>query len=76
MRFTASPITSTAAQASAMPKPSAAPGEIRPAGIGRLTVRFITASMSRSYHMLIAPAAPEATAMQRMAVSASTGLRR
>ena len=28
---------------------------MRPAGIGRLRVRRITASMSRSYHMLIAP---------------------
>ncbi len=43
-----------------MPKPSAAPGAIRPAGIGRLAVRRMIASMSRSYHMLIAPAAPGA----------------
>ncbi len=58
-----------------MPKPSAAPGSMRPAGIGRLRVRRITASMSRSYHMLIAPHAPAATAMHSTAVNASTGCR-
>ena len=54
--------------ASVTPKPSAAPGSMRPAGIGRLRVRRITASMSRSYHMLIAPHAPAATAMHSTAV--------
>ena len=43
------------------------------AGTGRVAVRGICASMSRSYHMLMAPDAPAATAMQRMAVSARTG---
>ena len=36
-------------------------------------VRFITASISRSYHMLIAPQAPAPTAMQRIATAANTG---
>ncbi len=48
---------------------------MRPAGIGRLRVRRITASMSRSYHMLIAPHAPAATAMHSTAVKPSTGCR-
>ena len=46
---------------------------MRPAGIGRSRVRRMIASMSRSYHMLIAPQAPAATAMHRIAVSPSTG---
>ena len=33
----------------------------------------MTASMSRSYHMLMAPEAPEAMAMQRMATADSSG---
>ncbi len=43
-----------------------------PAGSGRLRVRSISASMSRSYHMLMAPAAPAATAMHSTATAAST----
>ena len=73
--MTASPIMMTEPTASVTPKPSAAPGSMRPAGIGRLRVRRITASMSRSYHMLIAPHAPAPTAMHSTAVSASTGCR-
>ena len=46
--------------ASTTPKPSASPGAMRPAGNGRSAVRRISASMSRSYHMLMAPAAPAA----------------
>ena len=61
--------------ASVTPKPSASPGVTRPAGIGRVAVRVITASMSASYHMLSAPAAPAPTAMQRIAVKPSTGCR-
>ena len=72
--LTARPITRTEPTASVTPKPSAAPGSIRPAGIGRLRVRRMIASMSRSYHMLIAPHAPAATAMHSTAVNASTGL--
>src|SRR4051812_45814740 len=73
--FTARPITITEPAASTMPKPSASPGATRPAGIGRPLVRDITASMSRSYHMLMAPDAPAPTAMHRIAVSARTGCR-
>ena len=38
-------------------------GAIRPAGSGRFAVRFISASMSASYHWLSAPAAPAPSAM-------------
>ncbi len=57
----------------ATPNTSAASGCIRPAGIGRLRVRDISQSMSRSYHMLIAPAAPAPSAMQAMATKAVSG---
>ena len=40
---------------------SAARGEMRPAGTGRVAVRAICASMSRSYQWLTAPAPPEAS---------------
>ena len=46
----------------------------RPAGIGRLAVRLMTASMSASYHMLRAPEPPAPIAMQRMAMTPTTGL--
>ena len=36
-------------------------------------MRRISASMSASYHMLSAPEAPAPTAMQRIAIAASTG---
>jgi hypothetical protein len=58
-----------------MPNPSASPGSILPAGNGRPAVRRITASISRSYHMLIAPDAPAPTAMHNTATAASTGCR-
>ena len=57
-----------------MPKASASPGAMRPRGIGRFDVRVITASMSASYHMLSAPAAPAPTAMHSSAVKAITGM--
>ena len=44
-----------------------------PAGTGRFEVRFITASMSASYHMLRAPAAPAPTAIDSSATKASQG---
>ncbi len=50
-----------------MPKASASPRVTRPAGIGRCWVRVITASMSASYHMFSAPAAPAPTAMHSSA---------
>src|SRR5437763_1319062 len=56
-------MTTTEPTASTTPKPSASPGSMRPAGKGRCAVRRITASMSRSYHMLIAPEAPAPTAV-------------
>ena len=56
-----------------MPRPRAAPGSIRPPGIGRSRVRVITASMSRSYHMLMAADPPAPTAMQITATAAITG---
>ncbi len=74
-QLTASPITATAPTARTIPKPKASPGIMRPAGKGRCAVRRITASMSRSYHMLIAPEAPAPTAMHNTAIAASTGWR-
>src|SRR5205807_110435 len=72
-RLIASPITMTEPSASTTPKPSASPGARRPVGIGRPLVRDITASMSRSYHMFMAPETPAPMGMHRMAVLASTG---
>ena len=68
-------MTATEPTASTQPKPSASPGSIRPAGSGRPAVRRITRSMSRSYHMLIAPDAPAPTAMHRIATPARNGCR-
>ena len=56
-----------------MPKPAASPGVTRPRGIGRPAVRAMRASMSASYHMLSAPAAPAPTAMHISAVNPITG---
>ena len=56
-----------------MPKPSASPGAMRPNGIGRPAVRVISASMSASYHMFSAPAAPAPAAMQTSAANPITG---
>jgi hypothetical protein len=42
--------------------------------MGRPDVRDITASMSASYHMFSAPAAPAPSAMARIAVTATAGL--
>ena len=72
-QLTASPIIATDPTESTMPRPSAAPGSTRPAGIGRARVRAITASMSRSYHMLMAADPPAPTAMQSTATAAITG---
>ena len=73
--LTRRPSTTTANPASVTPNASASPGATRPAGIGRACVRAIRASMSASYHMFSAPAAPAPTAMQISAVSAITGCR-
>ena len=58
---------------STRPKASASDGAMRPAGIGRLAVRLMTASISASYHMFSAPEAPAPTAIQRMAIRPRTG---
>ncbi len=55
------------------PNDSASAGSILPVGKGRSRVRSISASISRSYHMLIAPAAPDASAMHRTATAAKIG---
>ena len=59
---------------SSSPKSSASAGATRPDGIGRFAVRDITASMSSSYHMLSAPAAPAPSAIAAMATITTTGL--
>jgi len=75
VQLTPSPMITTEPTARTTPKPSASPGWTRPPGIGRSRVRAISASMSRSYHMLMQPAAPEPTAMHSTAMAASTGCR-
>ena len=55
------------------PRESASDGATRPLGIGRDRVRDMTASISRSYHMLMAPAAPAPTAIASTATAASSG---
>jgi hypothetical protein len=72
-QFTRMPSVNTEKNDSVMPKASASGAVMRPDGIGRIAVRVITASMSRSYHMLSAPDAPAPTAMHSSAVNASTG---
>ncbi|MCY1558686.1 hypothetical protein D9M68_956430 [compost metagenome] len=47
---------------------------MRPAGMGRLSVRLMIASISASYHMLRAPEAPAPMAMQTMAIMPTSGL--
>ena len=72
-RLTSSPRMTVENTASVRPKPSASPGSTLPWGIGRFAVRDITASISASYHMFSAPAAPAPTAMQSSAVKPITG---
>ena len=67
-QLTRRPSVTTEKTASVMPKASASPGATRPRGIGRAAVRDMRASMSASYHMLSAPAAPAPTAMHSSAV--------
>src|SRR6185369_5017269 len=74
-RLTARAISPTEPMASTTPKPAASEGSMRPMGIGRPRVRLMIASMSRSYHMLMAPEAPAPTAMQSTATAASKGCR-
>jgi len=56
--LTVSDSSTSERQASVPPKASAALGETRPEGIGRLAVRVMRASMSRSNQWLTAPAPP------------------
>ena len=72
-QFTSTPRVTTEPIASTTPKVSASSAVTRPRGMGRLAVRCMQASMSASYHMLSAPDAPAPTAMQMMAMTASTG---
>src|SRR5690554_6788371 len=58
---------------STTPKARASEGSTRPCTRGRFRVRAMMASMSRSYHMLMAPAPPAATAMQSTATAARKG---
>ena len=44
-----------------------------PEGMGRDCVRFITRSISASYHMFSAPEAPPPSAMNRIAAKPTTG---
>eukprot|EP00581_Thalassiosira_minuscula_P039420 CAMPEP_0184472994 /NCGR_PEP_ID=MMETSP0740-20130409/118411_1 /TAXON_ID=385413 /ORGANISM="Thalassiosira miniscula, Strain CCMP1093" /LENGTH=90 /DNA_ID=CAMNT_0026849797 /DNA_START=89 /DNA_END=361 /DNA_ORIENTATION=- len=57
-----------------MPSVKASSFGTAPDGIGRVEVRVITASISASYHILIAPAAPDPSATAKIATVASTGL--
>jgi len=72
-QLTASPMMQIDAIVTMTPKASALSGSITPIGIGRPRVRSMIASISRSYHMLIAPAPPVASAIARTATAASTG---
>jgi hypothetical protein len=55
------------------PKASASPGWIFPAGIGRLRVRIMMASISASHHMFRQPEAPPPIAIIRSDAKATTG---
>ena len=73
VQLTSSASTATEKPPSVTPKPAASPGVTRRDGIGREAVRVMTASMSASYHILRAPAAPAPIAMQSSAVKPMTG---
>ena len=55
------------------PSDSASLAGTAPDGIGRVAVRAMTASMSRSNHILIAPAAPEPIAIASSDIAAMNG---
>src|SRR6516165_4175822 len=65
-----------ALQARTSPNANASRRETAPRGIGRPAVRVITASISASYHIFSAPAAPAPAAMAAMATAPSSGSRR
>jgi hypothetical protein len=58
---------------SVTPKARASPGWIFPAGIGRLRVRIMMASISASHHMFRQPDAPPPTAIISSDTNATTG---
>ena len=60
--------------ASKTPNVRAASAVTLPEGIARAFVLDMIASMSRSYHMLIAPDAPAPKAIQRMAIVCNIAL--
>ena len=66
-------ISRTETPAMIRPSVSASARGTAPDGIGRVDVRVITASMSASYHMFIAPAAPEPSAIANKDIAAITG---
>ena len=66
-------MTTTEPTDSTSPKTRATRGSMRAAGIGRFMVRDMSRSMSRSYHMLMAPEAPAPMAMQVTATTAVAG---
>ena len=71
--FTSRPMIATERTDKNIPKCKASVGCMLPLGIGLFLVRVITKSISLSYHILIAPEAPEAIAMHRTAIIAITG---
>ena len=66
-------MAATEAVARVVPSSRRRAGWRRPAGNGLFMVRCMTLSMSRSYHMLMAPAAPAPSAMQAIAVNPTNG---
>ena len=68
-QLTARPIMQIEAIVMMVQKASALDGEITPIGIGRARVRSMIASMSRSYHILMAPAPPVASAIASTATA-------
>ncbi len=57
------------------PIAKASSAAMRPAGMGRVAVRFIFASMSRSYHMLIAAPPPEPSATESSTIACRNGFK-
>ena len=74
-QFVASPNSKIDSADTTRPSVKASAGTINPAGIGRVLVRFITASISRSYHWLMAPDAPAPAAIAKSAMPNNNGCR-
>ena len=73
-QFSIRPRQITEPMASTVPKARASSGVILPLGMGRAEVRAMRASISASYHMFSAPAAPPPTAIAISEASAIIGL--